>query len=427
MHIVVFSILNMCFVCLLIMPSPAWSEQGLIPEIQVSSYKIVDFEFDWGRDGVFCPTCNFEDGNARFIWSDRDYSLWLGYVDYYTGNFYPEDGKGVLIDNRAAFVTDWGNGPEWMFSSGPSQVVYTRYADEMRPGALSAGVAVAKQENGIWDGHHIFNAMRRQSPAATLDLDDPAPRINYQDFRKANVYWRTVNRPNSEELIPLSDQTGGGSRRWVPGTRKIIYTDWAEPNEGAIYPLTQVFLYNTDSGELEQLTFDQGLKFGAFMWRAPEFDNEFIFFTVTGRTNLCVYRKLENEEGVLTWQEIKRIPTPTSIPYIWSPEPFVHNGRSWIFYTLSSSNWANDLTIPTHLAMTCIDPALESFRMLTNDPTKYRIRQDPEHFITANGPYIYYNRYIPKTETYPVISEGVWYVDTRLGPTQFTDTVVRDE
>lgn len=384
----------------------ASGSQGIIPEVQVSTAKIVDLEFDWGRDGAWCPSCNFGDGNARFIWSDRDYSLWLGYVDYQTGALYPADGKGVLLDNRAAFATDWGNGPEWMFSTGPSQVVYTRYADGAKPGAVSAGVGLAKQrEDQSWRGGHIKDAMQRQSPAATLDLDDPSPRMNYQDARKANLFWRNANDPKSEQILPISEQTGGGSRRWVPGTRKIIYS-----GQSGVDGL-QVFLYDTDSAELQQLTFDPTRKFGAFMWRAPEFDWDWVFFTVSDRTNISIYRKLGD-----TWTEINRIAMPTQIPYVWSPEPFVHNGKSWIFFTLSSSQWANDLTVPTQVAMTGIMPNVQSFRMLTNDNTKFRVRQDPEYFITAQGPYIYYNRYVPKTDTNPLLSEGVWRVDTKLGP-----------
>lgn len=163
------------------------------------------------------------------------------------------------------------------------------------------------------------------------------------------------------------------------------------------------------------------------MWRAPEFGNEFVFFTTNDRTNLTIHRKIAGTDGVFRWTEVKRVAMPDPIPYIWSPEPFVHNGKSWVFFTLSSSQWANDLTVPTQLAMTGIVPDEQSFRMLTNDTTKYRVRQDPEHFITAQGPYIYYNRYIPKTDGNPLISEGVWRVDTKLGPPASTAPITRDE
>jgi hypothetical protein len=45
------------------------------------------------------------------------------------------------------------------------------------------------------------------------------------------------------------------------------------------------------------------------------------------------------------------------------------------------------------------------------------VRLDPEYFITAQGPMIYYNRLVPATDTYPDgINDGVWRIDTRLGP-----------
>jgi len=44
------------------------------PEVQVSDAPIVDFEFDWARDGVYCPTCNSGDGNNRIVFTDRDYN-----------------------------------------------------------------------------------------------------------------------------------------------------------------------------------------------------------------------------------------------------------------------------------------------------------------------------------------------------------------
>ncbi len=39
-----------------------------------------------------------------------------------------------------------------------------------------------------------------------------------------------------------------------------------------------------------------------------------------------------------------------------------------------------------------------------------------DYFITAQGPFIYYNGYKPQTDTRPFIGEGVWRVDTQLGP-----------
>jgi hypothetical protein len=41
---------------------------------------------------------------------------------------------------------------------------------------------------------------------------------------------------------------------------------------------------------------------------------------------------------------------------------------------------------------------------------------DPEYYITAQGPFIYYNRFQAQGPASPGNSEGVWRVDTGLGP-----------
>jgi hypothetical protein len=387
----------------------------LIPEVQVSEAPIVDFEFDWGRDGVHCTSCNFGDGNNRFVFSDRDNNMWLAHVDPVTGAFDPPDGRGVLVDVGAAFSTDFGNGPEWMFGSAGSQIIYTKYLPGEPQSTFSASVAVGKMIDGSWLAGVVDGGLRMQAPAATLDLDDPAPRMNYQDFAKKKVYWRVVDDPSSETLMPIAEQTGGGSRRWVPGTRKVIFSGSAPPDpDGVVYQ--QVFVYDTDTDELEQLTFDPVTKWGAFMWPAPEYDNELVFFTIYGRTNLAVYRLLAGDGGETSWEVANMIPMPAKLPYAWSPEPLLYGGRSFIFFQVSSSAAANDMSVPTQLAITGIDPAKPSLRMLTNDSNTRRVRMDPESYITANGPYIYYNRYVPSTPTRQVKNDGVWRVDTYLGP-----------
>lgn len=389
--------------------------QTTIVEEQVSSADIVDFEFDWARDGVHCPECNFGDGNSRIVFTDRDYNMWLGYVDFETGMFVPPDGRAKLLDTNAAFATDFGNGPEWMFSRNGSTILYTKYLPGRRPSTFSASVALARMVDGVWKTGIVQNGLKKQSPIGTTDLEDEVPRYNYQNFAKKKVYWRMADDATSEKLMPIADQTGGGSRRWVPGSGKVIFSGAAAPDEqGGIYQ--QVFLYDTDTDELEQLTFDPVTKWGGFMWRAPEYDNEYVFFTISGRTSLAIYRHLAGADGIKRWTVVNTIAMPEKLPYIWSPEPFVYKGRSWLFFQLSSSPKANDMSVPTQLAMTGIDPLRPNFRMLTNDNQTRRVRMDPESFITARGPYIYYNRYIPKTDTRPVRNDGVWRVDTGLGP-----------
>ena len=72
-------------------------------EVQVSAVSFGDIEFDWGRDGVNCPTCNFGQGNSRFNWTDQSHHLWVGHVDSATGALDPPAGNNELVDTTAYF------------------------------------------------------------------------------------------------------------------------------------------------------------------------------------------------------------------------------------------------------------------------------------------------------------------------------------
>jgi hypothetical protein len=392
----------------------AEAQQAVLPEIQVTTAPIPDYEFDSARKGVFCQACNFGKGNSRLVFAAADNTLWVGYVDFQTGAFIPPDGRGELIDTNAAAATDYGNGPEWTDSQSGSSFSYTRYTPGQPHSDQTASVAVATQGAGGWTITVPANGSGRASPAGTLDGSDPDPRLNYVSSDKSAWYWRKLSQLDVENVLPLSQLTDGNSRRWVPETRKIFFQGHP-PGDPQLRD--QVFIYDTDSGELEQLTFNPLGVVGGMMWRAPEFKNEYVFFTMAKfRQEILVYRKLPGADRVLRWTIVKTIAAPPGLPFFWSPEVFVHNGRSYIFFQVSVSSRFFDLTIPNQIGMSGVDPLRQDFRLLTNDSATPRVRLDPEYFITAQGPFIYYNRLVPETASHPAINDGVWRVDTQLGP-----------
>src|SRR5215208_2036913 len=79
----------------------AVGQASVMPEVQVSTAAIPDFEFDSARDGSFCPSCNGGDGNSRLVFSDNTNNLWVGHVDFQTGAFLPADGRGTLLASNA--------------------------------------------------------------------------------------------------------------------------------------------------------------------------------------------------------------------------------------------------------------------------------------------------------------------------------------
>ena len=391
------------------------------PEVQITTAPVWDFEFDSARNGKECPSCNFNTGNSRLAFIDNDRNLWLAWVDFQTGAFIPPDGKGQLLDVEAVPIATFGNGPEWMSSSTyGSQIVYTRWVpgQEGRPGKATIAVATT-MPNRSWTTMVLPNSVGRATPVGTLDETDPDPRVNYIKFDKTGMYWRKMSQPDVENVMAISDMTEGNARRWVPGTRKMVFQGTPrtalEGNRDSPRLPTQpvpdqIFTIDTDTGELEQLTNDASGYVGAFMWNAPEYDNELLLMTTpSARKSIKVFRKVQG-----TWKVIKTVDAPLDLPFFFSPEPFVHNGRSYLVFQLSPSSKFYDKSVPSHVGISGIQRRDDVQVLTAGGPP--RLRLDPEYFITAKGPLIYYKRSIPETPTSPAINDGVWYVDTKLGP-----------
>ena len=103
-------------------------------EVQATTTPLGDIEFDWGRDGSNCPTCNFGDGNARANWTDRAGNLWIAHLNPNTGLFTSPGANDELADTSAFFWNVYGNGPEWTFSTQNGQVISQLVYSRWQPG-----------------------------------------------------------------------------------------------------------------------------------------------------------------------------------------------------------------------------------------------------------------------------------------------------
>jgi len=402
-------------------------------EVQVSTIAFGDTEFDWGRDGVSCPTCNFWQGNSRFNWTDVDHNLWVGHVDPNTGALDPPAGNNELVDQNAYFWRTFGNGPEWAFSTQDdqviSQLVYTRYVREPKLHAF-AGAAFATMTNGTWtpaflpgaiasNGNSMDNSSRL--PEASQCNTDTVPLTLFTNFTKPReAFWEdtTTAAGTAPTLTPFGSYYDGAGVRWVPCTHQLTFQGSAPPDaEGNVFQ--QVFWYDTDTGVIQQLTSSSYGKHTSFMFQAPEFNNDYVFFTVAAHQEIDVYQQVGNyDNGAPKFKIVNQIRSPDPAePYINSPEPFINctpTCQSYIFMTLSAdSTQGGGHTVPNGLAVTNIDPANPMFKILVPanaSPAMQRL--DPEYFITANGPYLYYSLYSisPKFRIL-----GFYYVDMGLG------------
>lgn len=352
----------------------------------------------------------FSQSLAMITWCDDSGALWVADIDRDTGQFVPADGKGTLVDPAAMTLQDLkiiGNGPEWIDTSDGDQIVYTKFMPGEEHNLATARMALAQRtEDGTWSHRMLAPSLRRNAPYSSHDPGDPLPRISYID-PSGNHYWRDLREPSSEAMIPLMPKSRR-SVRFVSGARDVVYAM-------AVDGVSQVFLYSLDEGTTTQLTFDDGdkdLYSVPWSWNAPEFDNDRVLATVVDGNELRIYRESDGANGEPPgWNLVYRVYTPLH-GGITSPEPFVYNGKSYVVFSGSKP----PSTEPTAIFLATIDPAAPMLVQITPD-LPWRIRRDPEIFVTSSGPYIYYNRLETSGSSFCIpCNEGVFRSYTGLPP-----------
>jgi hypothetical protein len=423
-------------------------------EQQATQTPMGDVEFDWGRDGVPCATCNFGDGNDRANWTDRQGNIWIAHLDITTGAFISPQANDELADTTAYFWKTWGNGPEWAFSTQNgqivSQLVYSRWQPgqpaQPQPGAGYAGAAYTTQtgyndyNNGVgnnWQPHWLPGAVNAGDgqkgsnnsnlPEASQCNTDSYASVVFKNFvSPLQLFTEYVNSIAGNEplLLPLpSGVTSNGiGERFVPCTTQMLYQ--ANVPYGATgQTAQQVFWYDWVTGVTEQLTTDPVDKFSGFMFKAPDFGDNYIFYTVSQHKYIEVFEQTgpPNANGSPNFQLVNTIYSPLlDQQYLNTSEPFINctpTCTTYAFITISSSKTQQGIRYPNGLAVVALNPATPLFYTLVSaDAPQTRQRLDPEYFITPQGPYLYYNRIIPlQPGQTQYQNTGEWFIDMQLG------------
>lgn len=354
----------------------------------------------------------FSQDLALMAWTHLDGTLYLGKINRDTGELEPRSGMGQAI---ATGVFNSGlrlifNGPEWMNTAVGDQLFFSYWGPGSSRGLRNTRIALAGQDaEGNWVVKPMSPGVPHHMGITSQTPNDPNPQVMYWD-PQLNYYWRNAWDSSSEQPLPFL-KPAAKAWRFVTGQRAIIYT---APVNGVV----QVFTYQLDTGVHTQMTFDDGDKDTGrqvpWMWRAPEFDNDYVFSTFANQSELRIYRKLAGADGVRRWTKIFSFQQPNGI--INSVQYFIYNNKSYLYWGVyeDGRDW------PTQIWMSNIDPADPLTRRVS--PTdKWRARSDPEHFVTNNlGPVIYFNRYNPAKDPTgnhpmcPECNEGLWMIDMGL-------------
>lgn len=419
-------------------------------EVSATTTPMGDVEFDWGRDGVHCASCNFGDGNDRANWTDRSGNIWIAHLDPNSGLFVSPGANDELADTTAYFWNTWGNGPEWAFSTHNgqvvSQLVYSRWQPgqpaQPQPGPGYAGAAYTTQTaynafgqanwtprflpGAIGAGNGNPGTANSNLPEASQCNTDALAEVMYKNFASplqlfTEAVTSAAGTTPQPVPVPANVVSNGIGERFVPCTQQVTFQAQA-PYGNSGQTVQQVFWYDYATGALDQITTDATSKYSAFMFKAPDFGDNYILFTLANHTIIQVFEQTgTNADGSPQFTQVNSIvsPDPNEI-YLNTMEPFINctpTCTTYVYTTLcKTSTCQNGITEPNGFAVVALSPATPLFNILVQAASfPARQRLDPEYYITPNGPLLYYNRIVPETGSSRYNNEGEYFINTQLG------------
>jgi len=334
-------------------PLSVLAQTFVVEDTVVSDPKssLTDMEFDWV--------------GFRITWQDKSRNLWVANVDPVTGNFLPRNGKGQRIDSSLAPMSVSNNGPEWSYGAIGTRIVYTKLVSGINY------VGLARFNGTKWLAGVMSGPQTGRTPIASLDVNDATPRVRFRPGTGGNgTVWREID--STAPAIPLPNTNGG---RWIPGQRAL---------STVLDDTKQAAWYDIDTGVFTPISSDAGIKYDPFTFKAPEFNNDWVTIADIDHQTVGVWRQ---SNGV--WTRINTLDVPTNQLFSLSVEPFVYNGKSYVFMVASDLPGG-----PSDVWIAAIDPAQPLYRQVSGSTSI--VRQDPEYLITAQGVYIYYTEKTPQ-------------------------------
>jgi hypothetical protein len=433
-------------------------------EVSVSTYMTGDIEFDWARDGRFCSTCNYGSTNSQVNWTDRDNNLWVNYVNQVTGMFTPNSGRETNVAPGAAFFwQDWGNGPEWAFSTPVagqdpvSQLVYTGIAAGQPATYEYAGAALAWETgnsggNATWGFSFFPGAYAPPKQNTVLPLASQCVSDSF-----ASAVFENLLTPTQMFTEPVSTAAGtqpflttigalanGIGERFVAcghdanspypqSTRWLTFQGDVTIGDNV---LQQEFWYDLDNPTVpaQQLTYDPTTKQRGVMFLAPDFPDAngnatYILMTVAADQQIEVFQQTgTNANGAPIMTLVNTIYSPDpSEPYMFDPKAFINCTPQCVTYvvmglgTVAESQQTE--TEPNGLGVTTLNPNNPYFNVLVAANSTVAAggiaqRLDPKVFITDSGPVVYYDLLSTLTTTTPYNDFGIYMINMGLGQPQ---------
>jgi len=317
----------------------------------------------------------FNEGN-KMAYQTGNGDVYLADIDPITGLFAIPNGKDLLIDTGAAKLLQTFNGPEFGFDKNGWSVFYGK-----NNGSTPQVWRAVINNRQVYKEPLTVSNLPRLSILATKNVLADSIKLLYSkgtSLKNGNMTRIDEEKPVDETVIDLTDK----GVRWIDGTNQFFYIKQTGDKKG------QLFLYDADLKNEQQITNDSFDKSYSYGWFAPEYNHELVALVLLDNASkLGIYRNTGKE----FWEIVKEILIPDSAKYdqFASPEPFVAAGKSYISCTIKED--ADSYSKSEIWILNLQEGKNSTYQRKVEDGMGDAIRSDPEWYLGKNEVFIYYN------------------------------------
>lgn len=336
----------------------------------------------------------FNETTSQVVFQDIENRVWIGDVDPATGLFKTASGRDYLMDENITLIFDRPpqgrkfstNGPEWTRdANGQHCVVYTKTDTngmmQQWMARLVNGKAVVTQLT-----HQNYDCYGNMP---SRFVDGKPPRIAYTydwPIWKAKAAWIFVDKPDEPHNLDGFDYKQ--MSMWSAVSPDFLFVK---------QPSGQVARANADTGAIQVLTSDAGVKDDPGLFLAPEFGGEMLLVCNVDNRALGIYRD-EKRDGKSPWTRIATLTLPADAPYkfISSPETIAPaTGIGGVSYFALLARESKDRNTPGSIWVLGLGKDEKNrFARRVDDGAvtgEQASLLEPEPFVGKNEVYVYYN------------------------------------
>lgn len=333
------------------------------PHSRVFGQTIIIREVDIGAPGVPYVDPEFDDDGFQVVFYQGITRISLGQIDRKSGHFVDHNYK--FIDVGAPIFLCF-NGPEWGYSQHGAGIYYTKIDPHRRLHTFRyRDGTITQLDRGNFGLVGNYPSKNRDDPATYVMGAYLPPSL------PLGTVWDVFSEDASSKTQQFGMHTVGKGPRFVPN-KKQVTTNMLDQNG-----VEQLALYDLETNQTTQSTFDADDKDGGEIVLAPELGGEPLYIgVVNSGAAIRAYRNQGN-----AWRPYAEIPINSN--FAANVQTFTYGGKTYCSFNRPSKTVrrSNDVVIASLDGKT---------NLTVSNPEVAMKRCDPETLVSGNHLFVYY-------------------------------------